>query len=144
MMLQGLTDLGPRKPCFLCFQDCYDSVLHAYGRPATEDKTRRVLAKSPDFESGTQVLGPNLAGSVQQGVDESYAAYLCLGPRGHRAEQVGHIGSELRVDSCVRFDSAAIAKWLMQQGVQRMSTRPVAGYIYSANWETCTGGTCTR
>ena len=26
-----------------------------------------------------------------------------------------------RVGSCVRFDSAAIAKWLMQQGVQRMS-----------------------
>ena len=23
-------------------------------------------------------------------------------------------------------------------------TRPVAGYVYSANWETCTGGTCTR
>jgi hypothetical protein len=27
----------------------------------------------------------------------------------------------IRVGSCVRFDSAAIAKWLMQQGVQRMS-----------------------
>ena len=26
-----------------------------------------------------------------------------------------------RVGSCVRFDSAAVAKWLMQQGVQRMS-----------------------
>jgi excisionase family DNA binding protein len=26
-----------------------------------------------------------------------------------------------RVGSCVRFDSAAIAKWLMQQGVQSMS-----------------------
>src|SRR5438270_12670950 len=26
-----------------------------------------------------------------------------------------------RVGSCVRFDSAAIATWLMQQGVQRMS-----------------------
>src|ERR1035441_3515810 len=23
-------------------------------------------------------------------------------------------------------------------------TRPVAGYVYSANWETCTGGICTR
>jgi excisionase family DNA binding protein len=26
-----------------------------------------------------------------------------------------------RVGSCVRFDSAAISKWLMQQGVQSMS-----------------------
>src|SRR3954465_13628008 len=26
-----------------------------------------------------------------------------------------------RAGSCVRFDSAAIARWLMQQGVQRMS-----------------------
>lgn len=26
-----------------------------------------------------------------------------------------------RVGSCVRLDFAAIAKWLMQQGVQRMS-----------------------
>jgi excisionase family DNA binding protein len=26
-----------------------------------------------------------------------------------------------RVGSCVRFDSAAIAKWLMQQGVRSMS-----------------------
>jgi excisionase family DNA binding protein len=26
-----------------------------------------------------------------------------------------------RVGSCVRFDSAAIARWLMQQGVQKLS-----------------------
>jgi excisionase family DNA binding protein len=31
-----------------------------------------------------------------------------------------------RVGSCVRFDSAAIAKWLMQQGVQSM-TNPTPG-----------------
>jgi excisionase family DNA binding protein len=31
-----------------------------------------------------------------------------------------------RVGSCVRFDSAAIAKWLMQQGVQSMSNPVVA------------------
>ncbi len=32
-----------------------------------------------------------------------------------------------RVGSCVRFDSAAIARWLMQQGVQRMSKGEFGG-----------------
>jgi predicted DNA-binding transcriptional regulator AlpA len=33
----------------------------------------------------------------------------------------GELYRRFRVGSCVRFDSAAIARWLMQQGVQRMS-----------------------
>ena len=37
-----------------------------------------------------------------------------------RRAKKGSIPS-FRVGSCVRFDSAAIAKWLMQQGVQSMS-----------------------
>jgi hypothetical protein len=35
-------------------------------------------------------------------------------------------------------------KWWVDSGSGSLLTRPAAGYHYSANWATCTGGTFTR